>query len=83
LYTVRVENLKKFCEFVNQEYEQISGYSKTRGHALLSAVERLVNMKSFFESQDKCPFVIKAFVEKSGQRLGYTLCIIKHQILMQ
>jgi hypothetical protein len=31
LYTVRVENLKELCEFVNQEYKKILVYSKQDG----------------------------------------------------
>ena len=67
VYTVRVESLKEFCEFVDQEYKQVLGYSKTRWLALLPAVERLLTMfvplKSYFESQNECPFLIKSFFE--------------------
>jgi hypothetical protein len=67
LCIVRVEHFKEFCEFLNQEYKKILGFSKTRWLALLLAVERLLNMLlpviSFFESLDKVPFVIKAFFE--------------------
>jgi hypothetical protein len=44
MYTVRVENLKEVCEFLNQEYKKYLGYSKTRWLALLTTVERLLNM---------------------------------------
>lgn len=30
IYIVRVDNLKDFCKFINIEYKQLLGYSKTR-----------------------------------------------------
>jgi hypothetical protein len=65
LYTVRVESLKEFCQFVDTEYQQLLGYSRTRWLALVPAVGRLIDMfvplKSYFESQEKCPTVIQQF----------------------
>ena len=40
--TVRVEELKVFCEFVKIEYNQLLGYSKTRWLALMPAVHRIL-----------------------------------------
>jgi hypothetical protein len=52
IYTVRVESLKQFCEFVDIEYEQLLYHSKTRWLSLFPAIERLIKMfpalKSFF-----------------------------------
>lgn len=40
IYTVRVETLKEFCNFVNFEYPIMLDYSKTRRLALMPVVER-------------------------------------------
>lgn len=65
IYTVRVESLKEFCEFVQVEYHQLLGYCKTRWLALAPAVGRFLEMfaplKSYFLSQSKCPTAIKNF----------------------
>jgi hypothetical protein len=65
LYTVRVENLKEFCELVNQEYKEILGYSKTRWLALLPADGRHLNMflslKYFSNLKISVHLFIKAF----------------------
>ena len=55
IYTVRVEELKEFCDFVEIEYKQLLGYSKTRWLALMPAVERILKLflglRSYFQSQ--------------------------------
>jgi hypothetical protein len=65
IYTVRVEDLKDFCKFVEIEYKEILGYSKTRWLALMPSVKRILDMfkglKSYFLSQAKCPVVLKKF----------------------
>ena len=65
IYTVRVERLKEFCEFVQVEYQQLLGYSSTRWLAMLPAVQRIIDiypaLKSFFLSQDRCPVVLTRF----------------------
>ena len=67
IYTVRVEELKEFCEFVEIEYKQLLGYSKTRWLALMPAVERIIKLfpglRSYFQSQSKCPVLLKTFFE--------------------
>jgi len=67
IYTVRVETLKEFCEFVNLEYRKLLGYSKTRWLALLPAVDRILLMfpalKSYFLSLNQCPTVLQTFFE--------------------
>lgn len=70
IYTVRIEELKEMCDFVESEYQQLLGYSNTRWLALLPAIERLIRMfqpvKSYFLSQEKCPVVIKNFFEQES-----------------
>lgn len=65
IYTVRVHELKHFCEFVQVEYERVLGCAKTRWLSLLPAVSRVIDMydglKSYFLSQNRCPTVLKAF----------------------
>lgn len=65
IYTVRVENLKDFCEEVDVQFKRILGYSKTRWLALTPAVERILQMysplKAYFLSQEKCPAVLHQF----------------------
>lgn len=52
IYTVRVERLKEFCDFIDISYNQVLGYSSTRWLALLPALERILKLypalKSFF-----------------------------------
>lgn len=67
IYTVRVEELKDFCMFVDIEYKQLLGYSKTRWLALMPALRRILDMyaglKSYFLSQSKCPVLLKTVFE--------------------
>jgi len=67
IYSVRVNTLKEFCDFVNSDYKTILGYSKTRWLSLHPALTRLIEMfgplKSYFLSIEKCPFVFKTFFE--------------------
>ncbi|CDQ72078.1 unnamed protein product [Oncorhynchus mykiss] len=55
IFTVRVERLKSFCDFVGQEYHNILGHSDVRWLSLLPALERVLKMhvplKSFFISE--------------------------------
>lgn len=68
IYTVRVESLKQFCEFVDIEYQQLLYHSKTHWLSLFPAIERLIKifpaLKSFL-SQDKSPAVLKKFFSDS------------------
>lgn len=67
IYTVRVNELMSFCEFVNVTFQDLLNHSKTRWLSLLPAVERLISLfdalKSYFLSQDKCPKAIKSFFD--------------------
>lgn len=67
IYTVRTENLKEYCEFVDIQYRTLLSHSKTRWLSLFPGIERLLQMfpalKSFFLSQEKPPVAIKTFFE--------------------
>lgn len=73
IYTVRVETLKEFCDFVNIEYQKMLAYSKTRWLALMPAVERILKMfpalQSYFLSNDKCPLILRNFFESPASEL--------------
>ncbi|XP_031662512.1 uncharacterized protein LOC116357787 [Oncorhynchus kisutch] len=61
IFTVRVERLKGFCEFVGQEYHNILGHGNVCWMSMLTALESVLKMyvplKSFFISEDKCSVV--------------------------
>ena len=65
IFTVRVEELKTFCNFVEVEYKPVLGSVKTRWPSLLPALERTTEMfdglKSYFLSQEKSPRILKDF----------------------
>jgi hypothetical protein len=65
IFTVRVEELKTFCNFVEVEYKSLLGSVKTRWLSLLPALERTIEMfdglKSYFLSQEKSPKILKDF----------------------
>src|SRR6218665_253268 len=73
IYTVRTEQLKEYCEFVEVEYRQLLYHSKTRWLSLFPGIQRLLEMfpalKSFFLSQDKSPAVIRKFFENDLSEL--------------
>jgi hypothetical protein len=63
IYTVRVTQLKEFCEFVDLEYKKVLLHGNTRFLSLLPAIERVFQiyerLKSYFCSQEHCPVMIK------------------------
>lgn len=65
IYTVRTNELKEFCEYVEVEYRPLLYHSKTRFLSLLPAVERLLMLfpalKSYFTSIDNPPKYLKDF----------------------
>ena len=67
IYTVRVTELKSFCDFVDIEYNKLLQHGNTRFLSLLPALERILEifqgLKSYFCSQEQCPTVIKKFFE--------------------
>lgn len=67
IYTVRVAQLKSFCEEVDVEYKKMLSFSKTRFLSLMPAVERILRMykplQSYFLSLENCPTILKQFFE--------------------
>ena len=91
IYTVRVESLKEFCDFVDIEYKQLLGYSKTRWLALMPSVERVLKLfpglKSYFLSQKKCPVILRNFFENPQAEvwLYFVHCLAAtfHQVVVK
>lgn len=64
-YSVRVNTLKEFCEFVNSDYKTILGHSKTRWLSLHPALTRLIeifwSIKIIFSFNRKMPICPQNF----------------------
>ena len=73
IYTVRVTELKNFCEFVKIEYQRILQHGNTRFLSLLPALQRILEMfeglKSYFNSQEGFPTLIKKCFEEPTHEL--------------
>ncbi|KAL4100734.1 hypothetical protein QTP88_020768 [Uroleucon formosanum] len=73
IYTVRVENLKEFCDFADVQYKDLLSHSKTRWLSLFPAIERIISiyngLKSYFLSQNTCPNALKIFFENESSLL--------------
>lgn len=73
IYTVRVTELKEFCEFIDMEYRNLLSYSNTRWLRLQPALERVLQMfeplKIYFASQSNPPAVLKSFFEDPNGEL--------------
>lgn len=67
IYTVRTEELKEYCTFVESNYKPLLSHSKTRWLSLFPAIERLLEMyealKSYFCSQPHPPKILLTFFE--------------------
>lgn len=65
IYTIRTEELKKFCSFVDTEYKKVLKHSKTRWLSLMPTVERILYLyaalKSYFNSIDSPPKLLENF----------------------
>lgn len=65
IYTIRTEELKHFCEFVDITYKQLLYHTRTRWVSLMPAIERILKLwealKSYFISQEKCPKILLDF----------------------
>lgn len=65
LYTVRVAKLQEFCDSVEEEYQKLLGYSKTRFLALLPAIDSILRiyegLKEYFLNTPNSPLVLKNF----------------------
>lgn len=67
IYTVRNEDLKSYCEFVDTNYKQLLSHSKTRWLSLFPAIERVLEMfaplRSYFLSVPNPPKLLITFFE--------------------
>jgi hypothetical protein len=45
IYTIRVEELKEFCDFIDIEYKQVLGSVKTRWLSLQAATTRVIDIR--------------------------------------
>lgn len=68
IYTIRTEELKKFCSFVDTEYKKVLKHSKTRWLSLMPTVERILYLyaalKSYFNSIDSPPKLLENFFKE-------------------
>jgi hypothetical protein len=68
IYTVPVQTLKDFCDFVDAEYKNIIHHTKTRRLSPNPDVKRIVvvypDVASYFLSIQKCPTTLKNFFFK-------------------
>lgn len=73
VYTVRTENLKELCDYVDINYEKLLYHSKTRWLSLFPAIERILKLyialKEFFLTTDKPPVIIKKFFESDTSEI--------------
>lgn len=68
IYTIRTEQLKQFCDYVDVNYRALLSHSRTRWLSLMPAVERILQLweplKSFFHDQEKAPKILVEFFKK-------------------
>lgn len=73
IYTVRVTELKEFCQFANVEYQRVLKHGNTRFLSLLPAIKRIIaifeGLKSYFASQENCPQLINNFFSNPAGEL--------------
>ena len=69
IYTVRTEELKDYCDFVNVEYQKLLSHCITRWLSLYPSISRMIDMfpalQSYFLSIAKPPVNLKRFYESS------------------
>jgi hypothetical protein len=86
-YTVRVETLKKFCDFIETEFEMMLGCAQRRWLALPSAIEKVFKLfmpiKSYFQSQDKISLFLLNFFENLHQKYGCTFITVRLHLSMK
>ena len=74
IYTVRVFELKEFCDFADVEHQRLLQHGNTRFLSLLPALERVLEMfealKSYFNLQEHCPTFIRQCFENPTQELN-------------
>ena len=73
IYTVRTEQLKDYCVFVEIEYKKLLSHSVTRWLSLYPSLSRMIHMypaiQSYFLFIDKPPVLLKHFFENSLSEL--------------
>ena len=73
IYTVRSEELKDYCNFVDTEYRKLLSHSVTSWLSRYPSLSRMLEMypalQSYFTSIDKAPIVLKRFYEASLSEL--------------
>ena len=61
--SVRVEELKSFCEFAGNHYNKLLQRRNTRFLSLFPSIERILSMfdglRAYFLSQEKCPVMLR------------------------
>lgn len=64
-YTVRVTQLKEFCEFADVEFKRLLSHGSTRFLSLMPALERILTqflpLKLYFTSNENCPKLLADF----------------------
>lgn len=82
MYTVRVTKLKDFCDSVEERYQKLLGYSKTRFLALLPAIESILriyeSLKEYFLNTVNSPLVLKNFFRDPISKIW--LLFLKDQV---
>ena len=72
-YTVKIESLERFCNFVEEKYQHIFLFNNVLRLSMLPAVKRIWEMyyplKSFFWSQDKCPTLLRQLFKSPVTKL--------------
>ena len=67
IYTVRVEELKNFCDFADNNYAKLLEHGNTRFLSLGPSLDRILSMfdglRSYFLSQEKCPVMLLKLFE--------------------
>lgn len=91
IYSVRTEQLKDFCDFIDTEYKQLLYHSKTRWLSLFPAIDRLILMfeplKSYFLSIGNAPKIFISFFENEFSKayllLIHSLISVFHMSIQQ
>lgn len=67
--TIKIEQLKEFCDDAEVQYKKLLGYSKTRWLTLLRDLDKLLKLfkplKSYFLNLEKCPMIQNNFFNKT------------------
>ena len=73
IYSVRVEELKSFCEFAENNYNKVLQHGNTRFLSLGPSIERILSMfdglRAYFLSQEKCPVMLRNIFQNSCLKL--------------